>query len=770
MHLENLQSSLEQRFALGSLDIGNARLSHQVVACFVVSQLISRITSVECLAAQLAHGVDQFLGVGDQLAAQEVVLWFGLQFFQQGQGLIVHGGMVPDHGSGELPDCRIAGNGERQMGVPDVDIIGSVVEFDEAPLTIVGVMPKGTEFGIQHDVWIASQAWLANSPDADNISFITPLGILKPGVSHQAAQAQISDISTQVSQLYPEHFSAGGYLKVIPFKQYLTSNLRPVFYSIAIFSCLIVLLGAVNIANLLISRSIERKEELAIRSSIGSSTLDIYRQSLSESFLICVISLALSLPITALAMNGINNYLRDASENLGVSLASDWFLSLDSAALINATLVLGAIWLISGLGPALKLRNIKASDLLSGSKGTGRQQSFRSTKILVGTQVIAAFFILIVSGSLFTSILRLVNTDYGLETDNRYVVDLEFPRDYFINPQRRAQAISDIERSLSRNPSLNAVTSVWGLPHTTWSSPFTLDNQTLENNGSFPTVKISSYSPAAFDVLGLELIDGRAFDALDQGEAFIPTIIDKQLAATYWPNESALGKQLKINLVRKPETWLTIIGISEIVHPSAGLSNATVEGTLYIPMANHFHNGVEMIIHTQENVSPAAVFSMVRQATAEVDPRIAVFNSRLLLRHLAGPNFILKLIANIFIGFSIFSVALAFVGIFAVISRSVIQQTRDIGIRQAVGSSKVNILKLYAKQGYIYLITGTLIGGGLAITVNVLLTNIFRDLLSTTPLVASLVFLGLGILVAIATLAPTSKVLQAEPGEALHQS
>ena len=652
----------------------------------------------------------------------------------------------------------------------DPDIVGKTVEFDENPITVVGIMPKDTAFGIQHDVWIASEEWVADRPEANNVRPITPVGKLKNGISQTAAKEQIAELTQQLQARYPDYFPTGMSLKLVPFKQYLMSNFTTLFYSIAVFSCLIVLLGAINIANLLISRTVERKQEFAIRNSIGSSTLDIYRQALSESFLICLMAVFIALPLTALGMQGINTYLNNVSGNAGWTPPADWYLAMDGTSLSVALVVLATIWLICGIGPGLKLRKVKVSELLSGSKGVSGQQSFRSTKVLVGTQIIAAFFILIVSGSMFATILSLVNTDYGLEAKQRYVVDLEFPGHYFITPQLRNNAVKEIERNLENHPLVTQASSVSGLPHTTWPSPFTLGDRDLSDRGVYPTLQVASYSPDAFTLLGIGQTAGRIFDSTDSGDNFIPTVIDERMAQSYWPDESALGKRVRVQLVRRPDVWLTVVGISENVIAGMNFGNLSSDSTLYIPMEQHFHNMVQILVHAGTDVPVGEVMSWVRGAVANIDGQIAVYSPRTLNEHLIGPTQNLQMIANIFIGFAVVAVVLAFVGVFAVISRSVLQQTKDIGVRRAVGSSAASIFALYIKQGCAYLLVGAVIGGGFALTINFALATAFNGLMRSTPIVALLVLIGLSTLVAFATITPTKKILKIEPGEALHQN
>ncbi len=652
----------------------------------------------------------------------------------------------------------------------DPTVVGKVVELDETPVTIVGVMPEHTAFGIEHDVWIAFDDWIADRPDAGNVRGVTPVGKLKPGISLAVAQQQLTELTRAMQQKYPDFFTNTENLRVIPFKQFLMSNSAPIYYSIAIFSALIVILGAINIANLLVSRTIERMQEFAIRNCVGSSMMDTYRQTLVESMVICLSAFIIAIPATVLGMSGVNSYLSSLSGNQGWSPPEHWYLSLDWASLSIASLVLLTIWLICGIGPALRLRKLNINELVNSNKGSDRQTSFRSTKILVGTQIVAAFFILIVSGSLFVSIIRVVNADYGIATENRFTVDLEFPTEYWFRSQDRILAVQNIESLLNANPSIEQAVALVGLPQNTWRTAYTTDNRPLENINSLPKLQVAGYTPEAFEIMGIDIVQGRTFERGEAQDEFIPVVIDQQLAQLHWPEESPLGKQVTIQLFRQPNVQLTVVGVSTNVLAGLRQSSISDSSTIYIPIEKQFPNMAEIVVHSKQASSNAALFALVRDAVAKTDSRIAVYQPRTMQEHLLGPTSSLRMIANIFIGFAIIAVVLAIVGVFAVISRSVFQQAKHIGIRRAVGSSKARILAHYSQQGALFLVFGALIGGSTAVGLNLTLADAFNELPNATPYVALFVFIGLGLLTAFASLVPTLKVLKAEPGEMLYQN
>ncbi len=648
----------------------------------------------------------------------------------------------------------------------DDNIIGQTTQINGKPTSIVGVMPEGTVFGMEYDLWIA-KTWTAFEPNNTN-ERITPLGILKSNVSLSQAQSELSKLSKNLQNEYPEFYRPGTDLYLFPFQYYSMESSVEFFSAIGIAAALIALLGCINIANLFISRTIERESEFAIRTCVGSSSFRVLRQSLTESALLCIFGAIVAIPFIVTAMKGFNFFIRTIFESDGANVLSRMLLVFNFDTFIAALLILGAIWFICGSFPAKRIANMRfSSSLLNNSKGSTQQNSFKTTKYLVGFQTILSCFLLVVSGSLLISSLRLVNLDYGIKTENRTVINVELPNTV-TNPEQRLNLIQAIERDLIALPTITDASAVFGLPHATRLTPFNVADKNLDSQGSYPNVHVSMYSGRAFELNGIKILDGRPFSELDYTGDDQVVIVDRAFAELMWPNQSALGKQVKIN-PNNSSNLFTVIGVSSIVVPGLQAGGFNRDSSLYLPISRATRNNLQLVVKTQTPARPIDVLTQVKNVTAFIDPQIAVYRPKTMAAYLQSNSLGHQLIGDVFIVLGVVSVVLAVIGVFSVTSRSVLQQVKQIGIRRAIGSSNGKVLALYFKQGLIYLLLATVFGGGLAILISSTLASIYNDILQVIPVVIAATILGLGVFIAAATLLPAYKALKLEPGDALHQ-
>lgn len=647
----------------------------------------------------------------------------------------------------------------------DESVIGKVVNFDERPMTVVGVMPQNTVFGMRHDVWLATQPWKVNQPSHDART-ITPIAILKQNVTFDAAQQDISRLVRQVREKYPDFYTSEDAVAVSPFRLFLVENAVPIFYAISAFTVIVVMLGLVNITNLLTSRALERQHEFAVRGCLGSTSFTMLRQFLVESAMICLLGAIAGIAMALVGMQTINTLLQNLGAGLGWQVPPHWLLRLDGAFAVVTLVTLAVIWLCCALVPLWRLRKGKLADYLSNEgKGTTGQSSFNVAKLLVGIQVIASCFLLVVSGSLLNSILHIVYADYGIEEQNRYVVSIEFPWTYR-RPQQRTTFINDLETELRNNAIINDVATVTALPHAMERVTYNLSDRQVGDSGNYPSLQLAAYTPNAFDLLGIDIIAGRPFDNTDTIDKTV-VIIDQQLARTLWPNTSSLGKQIQLDAEDSGD-WYTVVGVTESVLPAMTILRGGREHSAFIPITRAFSNELQVVV-SATNSTIRDVYSVVRDATAKVDSRVAVYRVQTMQEYLAAPTIGLQMIGEILLGFALVAVTLAVIGIFAIMSRSVILQARYIGIRRALGSTKTKVLWLYLRQGLLYLVGGAALGGGAALLVNRSLARMFSDLMNYAPTVFAIVACGLGLLIAVASLLPANKILRDEPGDTLHQ-
>lgn len=662
----------------------------------------------------------------------------------------------------------------------DPKIIGREIRLNEQMYSIVGVMPKGTVLGAEYDIWLA-QDWLDIKDDEEvYYNSISPVGILKPNVSQTYAQQHLSQLTTNYQNNDPDAY--GGEVwqsELIPFSQLLTRFSMPMLIATALVSLFVVVLGCINVVNLLIARGIERQQEFALRKSLGSSNYKLLRQALTESFYICVLGFIVALPLLWLAMQKINLYLQDMGGqfflNFGATLntPSSWFLRLDIRFLGLAIGLLTLIWLAGAILPSLKFRSLDAGHLvLNGAKGATRQLSFRTTRLIVGVQIVIACFLLVISGSLYLSVNRVLDTDYGIAVDNRYVAGIELPSTYQSYEQKR-DIVENIESDLKANSAVEQAAIISGIPYAAGLGSYAIPDNSEKNTAPFPVSFFSVFSTEAFALLGIDIIDGRQFTSTDITERRPVLIVDEQFASENWPDESPIGKKIQLGPERGEGYPVEVIGVASksvfAVDPTRS-GQGSQGGTMFLH--RRFLGGTffEVVFASPLNLSEAQILEIVINAVAKTDPNVAVFAPRTMQAHLESPFVLHRMVANLFAAIGLSTVLLAALGVFALTSRAVQQQTHIIGIRRALGSSKPKIYLLYLRQSAFYLVGGVTLGGGFAALAGSKLSGLFANLLGFLPFVFLAVALGLTILIVTGTLVPTVRALRPEPGEALHQN
>ncbi len=655
------------------------------------------------------------------------------------------------------------------------DIIGSPIQVNEQSYTVVGVMPKSTVLGAEYDVWLA-QDWLdIHNNEEAYYSSLSPVGILKPGLTQAKAQQQLSQLTANYLQASPDAYGGEAWKsELIPFDQFLTRFSVPMLIASGLVSILVMLLGSINVANLFIARNIERQQEFAVRKSLGCSNFRLLQQVLTESFFICLFGFVFALPLMWLAMQGLNLYLQNLGEqfflNFGASLntPSNWLLTLDFRFLGIASLLLTFIWLICAVWPSLKLRKLDTDRLvLNSGKGATRQSSFRPSRLIIGVQIATACFLLVISGSLYFSVKSVLNTDYGFRIDNRYIAGIELTSAYQSYEQKR-DFIEAVEANLRGNNSIAEAAVISGIPYAAGLGTYAIPDNSEKNTAPFPVSMSSMFSPEAFSVMGIDIIEGRQYNSEDVEQRRPVIIVDEIFAEENWPGESAIGKNIRL-YPERGGYLVEVVGVARksvfMVDPTRGLQS----GTMF--MHRRFLGGqfFELVFASPLKLNNADILETVRNAVIKADPNVAVFGPRTMQAHLESPFILHRMVANLFAAIGLSTVLLAALGVFALTSRAVRQQTHFIGIRRALGSSNWKVYLYYLKQSAVYLLVGVFLGGGFAILASNELSSLFANLLSFLPLVLVTATLCLTSLVLAGILIPTSQVLKSEPGDALHQ-
>lgn len=673
--------------------------------------------------------------------------------------------MDSDTVSGAAPVAVIRYKVWKNYFAADPNIIGSTTQIGGIPYTIVGVMPKDFDYPNAQHIWLPLDISDALKPGALSLS---ALGKLKDGVTLEDANLEFNRLFTELVEDYPAFYAHSPTAEVLPLRVAITPNSNSgVSELIGILNTVILALVILNLASLLFVRAHTREKELAVRSAMGANGFQVAKQILLESLLICTIGLALSVMIADVILHLTEQRLiKDATESDFPGDISSWVnLTIDWQALSVAIAVTGLIWLLSGAWIAFRAARIDSNAVLAaGGKGSSQQVNNWLIRAVIGVEVVVSSFLLIVCCLLAVSIFRLYQLDYGTATDNYYTAFFNLNNERYQSPKQRQQFIDDLQYQLSSLPEFEDATLTTALPGQFGIGiGYDVEDRDVLSNQQYPTQSMVAVAPNYFELLEVQLREGRSFNNNDNGNSLPVAIIDEILAQQLWPNESALGKRLLI----KPSTWVTIVGTTSHIIQGNPFGGADRDPTLYRPIKQFAPGRFSIAVKLKPQVSNVVAERQLRETLKKLDKGLALQSPRPLERVISMSLSSMRIPAQSAIGYAIATLVFAVIGIYGLIARSVMLRTTEIGVRKALGSSKVKVLWIFLRQGLIYLTMGALIGGMAAIFASDLLTTYFTNIFADVPWVFVCVTAVVGSLIMLASYLPARKILALEPGDAL---
>ena len=628
----------------------------------------------------------------------------------------------------------------------DPQAIGRTIKLNGAPANIIGVMPPQVNFpSSEVQLWRALQI---DQPKRRGPYFLRGVARLKPGVAIDQA---VSDTRGMKSSFDGGNFT----FNIISVNDYIVGDVRPALIALLVAVTLVLLIAAVNVANLTLVRSASRAKEISIRSALGASRSRIVQRLLTESVLLAVAGGVVG---TLCALWGVSLLVKFAPENLprADQIKVDGFVLLWTALI---SLVTGIVF---GLVPAWQNSRLNLNEVLrDGGRGTSESPGRRRGRgVLVVTELALAVMLVTGAGLLIKSLWRLQRVDTGI--DPQRVLTAQ----YSLRGQRyrEQQPIREFaERLLTQTQSLPGVQGVAvsnSLPpdETDYSSGFTIEGQDQSEHVAYFTI----VSPDYFRVLSIPLRSGRAFTGADVADSQRVVLINETLQRDFLSGEDPIGRRINIGSKQEPQ-WNTIVGVVGDVKYN-GLAD-DVQPALYYPISQQPTWG-SLVIKT-DVADPLSVTSAVRNEIKKIDPdvpltNVATMDDRL-SKSVAQPRFRTTLIAL----FAVVALVLACVGIYGVISYSVTLRTHEIGIRMALGAQRGHVLKMVIGQAIVLAIAGVALGltGSYALTS--LMSKLLFGVKPTDPATFLITAAILSFTALIASYLPARRATKIDPLEAL---
>jgi predicted permease len=688
-----------------------------------------------------------------------------------------------DHSPGLILEVVISDGLWKRMFGGDRNILGRSIRLDTDLYRIVGVMPPGfdapgrTTEERNIEVWAATSFYglpMPDHPPRSGRNLPTAVARLKPGFTIAAAQSRLDALVAALQKEFPEDYpkQSAWTVRLLPLKERVVGNVRQSLILLLGAVGLLLLIGCVNVANLMLARASARGREMAVRRALGAARKRLISQLLTESVLLSLLGGTAGLAILFCTKGFLLRLLPGSLPRLNE-------ISINSPVLVfalGASVVTGAIF---GLVPALQADRLDLTHMLKqegrGSSSAGEQA--RTRRILVVIEFALSLVLMVAAGLLLRSFWDLLNVRLGFNPQNVIAVRTRLPDpnepkvDLYGTPAKEALFLRELVRRSRTLPGVEEVavgdTASIPLDESLRDLKLISEGQflfTLEGdiqNDEPPVADRSSVTTEYFHLLGIPLLRGRLFSELDDDQAPQVAVINEAFARTYWPSQNPLGKRFKRNRASAP--WITVVGI---------IANARTEslaqaGVPKIYLDLYQTGGKRLAIFLRGNLDAAAIPGEVRERVQAVDPTLPVSGGQTLndtvSASLAERRFSMEIVAL----FAMAALLLAGLGIYGVISYLVSERTHEIGIRIALGAESKSILQMVLRQGLGLAIAGAAAGLVCALIVSHLMAGLLYGVRPTDPLTfagVSLLLIGVALL---ACYIPARRAIRVDPQVAL---
>jgi putative ABC transport system permease protein len=651
-------------------------------------------------------------------------------------------------------------------------VIGQALTLGGQSRTVIGIMPPGFWFPEEADLWLPLALNAAQQLSRQVRTRLSVLARLKPGVTPEAARADLSVILERQRQAFPGYYSFVNHVRevrVVRLSERLVGNVRWALLVLFGAVTFVLLIACANVANLLLARSAARQREMAIRTAVGAGRLRLVRQLLTESLLLSVAGGAAGL-ITA--KWGIK--LLVAVSPAGIARIEE--SNVDGRVLGFTCVVVVVVGLIAGVFPALQASKTDVQETLktrstAGGAQLGRGGVRRGLPALMVAELALALVLLVGAGLMIKSFVRLLAVPKGFNPDG--VLTLFLNPSLAKYPQASPQLVAYFRELLARVQALPGVQSACLTDFLPLTGPRTLRPLRIEGRpyepGKAPLISMNHISPDYFQTMGIPIRAGRLFTAQDGPEAPKVIIINETLARRFFAGENPIGHRL----FSEPNQ-MTIVGVAGDTH-NRGLDQE-VQPEVYSPYVQDLKEmgGMRLVVRAssgQNNPTNPSVLSSlatsIRNQVRAIEPNEPVNQiitmDELLSNSVAGRRFQMLLLGI----FAAVALVIATVGIYGVISYAVSQQTHEIGIRMALGAQANDVLRMVVWRG----MSLTLIGVALGVAAALALTRVMKTLLfevsATDPATFALIALLLLGVALIASYIPARHATKVDPLRAL---
>ena len=637
------------------------------------------------------------------------------------------------------------------------DALGQTVRMMNRTFTVVGVMPPGFSFPDKTDLWTVEEGENQHR-GAHNYRVV---GLLKPDVTVQEAQAQLTAIGDRLSKEYPDSNSTKN-VAVTGMRERLVRDVRTTLYLLLGAVGMVLLISCANMANLLLAKATSRTREIAIRAAVGAGRGRIIRQLITESVVLALVAGAAGL---ILAIWGAQALVAIAPSNIprlaDATVIDKWVLAFTLATSVVASLLFG-------LAPALTASRVDLNEALKlgGTRSVAGGRAGKLRSALVVAEIALSVVLLVGAGLLMKSFVALNSVTLGFRPDHLLLMDTAVPSSSLENARAATQFYKGLLHDLAQTPGVTGAGATRIPPGQVGSN----GTYFIDHLPAHPAIDLdhdavfSVVAPSTFSTLGVPLLQGRDFDDSDVYDAPFTVIINESMAKKAFPGQNPLGRVLYCGF--DSPNPMTIVGVVGDVREYGPATAPAPE--LFMPYEQHPRPSASLNLLVRTSGDPALLSELlrkkVRERSADVPAKFTTMEASL-AQNVAAPRFRTLLFA-IFAGLAL---CLAMAGVYGVMAYAVGQRLNEIGLRMALGASQGDVLGMVMKQGLALAGAGLALGFAGAIAATRLLASFLFEVKTGDPLT----YLGVAALLAVVAIAasylPARRATQIDPLDALRQ-
>ncbi|HEX3742276.1 MAG TPA: ABC transporter permease [Bryobacteraceae bacterium] len=659
----------------------------------------------------------------------------------------------------------------------DAHIVGRTIELNSKKYTVIGVMPESFHFPYQAQLWIP-QDMDAKSLGIRGNHWGNAIGRMKPGVTIQAARADLKTVAGRLEKQYPDsndHIGAA----VTSLRDSMVGNSRSSLFLLLGAVGLVLLIACANVANLLLSRAMSRQKEVAIRSALGASRLRILRQLLTESLLLALTGGAAGL---LLAWGLVDLFSHAKSYSLPQFNAVEL-----NPAVLGFTFALAILTgILFGVFPALQMSRSDLHGELKGGAGASVSHNRRrrlTSNVLVVAEIALSLMLLVSAGLLLEDFARMRSLDIGVRRQGVWTAAVRLPDAGYKTDRQQYDFSQALLAQARRIAGADAVALTDHLPLEGGSNYYAkLRGQTDKRSNQL--VEMHAASPDYFRAMGIRLLQGRNFTPEDTERTLrqnaqidpiydsgslppasmtdsmlFPCLINETMAKFFWPNQSPLGKMFSQGGDHGP--WRQVVGVVSDV-PEWSLTAKTIPEA-YDPFAGRSRQF--LVVHT--TLPAASVTPEARRALAQVDATLPLYEVRSMDDVVAGQAQGQQFMSALVGCFAGLAALLAAIGIYGVLSYLVTQRTREIGIRMSLGASRFRVLGELLWEGMMLALIGLAVGAVGAFATGRILASLLHEVKPGDPFIFAATALLLAVVALVACYVPARRAARLDPLKAL---